>query len=114
MLFLLIYFVLPSTQTNVVNTKHIYSQSVSREPAYKKPVFESQPVLFLIQWYYFHEQPEMFLNLIDKKLFDNRYFYCSLLAIMQFSILLCYGEILHLRKWILRERDTEHFWKNLS
>ena len=31
--------------------------------------------------YNFQEQPEMFLNLINKKLFDDRYFYFSLLAI---------------------------------
>ena len=37
----------------------------------EKSIFENQPVLFLIQCCYFQEPPEMFLNLIDKKLFDN-------------------------------------------
>ena len=56
----------------------------------------------------------MFLNLIDKKLFENRYFYFSLLAIMQLSILPCYGKIPHLIKWILRERATEHSFLKVS
>ena len=43
------------------------------EPAYKKPIFENHPVLFLIQGCHFQKQPEMFLNLKDKKHFDIQY-----------------------------------------
>ena len=32
-------------------------------------------VLFLIQGYYLHKNPEMFLNLTDKKLFDTENFH---------------------------------------
>ena len=46
----------------------------SKNPAYKKPIFEDQPALLLIQGCYFQKQPEMFLNLTDKKLFDTQYF----------------------------------------
>ena len=57
----------------------------------------------------------MCLNLVDQKLSDNRYFYFSLLAIMYFSVLLCYGEIPYLRRSILRNETlnislkTSHF-----
>ena len=45
------------------------------EPAYKKLIFEHQSILFLIQECYLQKQPEMFLNLTDKKLFDTQDFY---------------------------------------
>ena len=49
---------------------------------FKKPIFENEPVLGLIQWCYFQKHPEIFLNLIGKKLLNVRYFYFLFSAVM--------------------------------
>ena len=74
-----------------------------------KPFFESQPVLFLIQGFYFQKEPKMFLNLIDKKLFDTQYFLFLALSycIILYSTLL--QRDLAFKQWILRKGMTEHF-----